>query len=44
MNWDLFGALIREAAAARREPVRVLNLFAYTGGADRKSTRLNSSH
>ena len=33
VNWDLFGALIREAAAARREPVRVLNLFAYTGGA-----------
>ena len=33
VNWDLFGALIREAAAARREPARVLNLFAYTGGA-----------
>ena len=33
MNWDLFGALIREAAEIRKEPVRVLNLFAYTGGA-----------
>lgn len=28
-NWDWFGALIREA----KRPVRVLNLFAYTGGA-----------
>ena len=28
-NWDLFGRLIREAG----RPVRVLNLFAYTGGA-----------
>ena len=33
VNWDLFGALIREAAEIRKEPVRVLNLFAYTGGA-----------
>lgn len=29
VNWDLFGRLIREAG----RPVRVLNLFAYTGGA-----------
>lgn len=29
VNWDLFGELIREAG----RPVRVLNLFAYTGGA-----------
>lgn len=28
-NWDWFSALIRQA----RKPVRVLNLFAYTGGA-----------
>ena len=28
-NWDWFSALIREA----RRPVKVLNLFAYTGGA-----------
>ena len=28
-NWDWFGKLIREAG----RPVRVLNLFAYTGGA-----------
>ena len=31
-NWDWFSAKIREAAAAGRE-VKVLNLFAYTGGA-----------
>lgn len=29
VNWDWFGRLIREA----NRPVRVLNLFAYTGGA-----------
>ena len=29
VNWDLFGDLIRKAG----RPVRVLNLFAYTGGA-----------
>lgn len=29
VNWDWFGALIREA----KRPIRVLNLFAYTGGA-----------
>lgn len=29
VNWDLFGKLIREAG----RPIRVLNLFAYTGGA-----------
>ena len=29
VNWDLFARLIREAG----RPVRVLNLFAYTGGA-----------
>ena len=28
-NWDLFGPLIREA----HRPIKVLNLFAYTGGA-----------
>ena len=28
-NWDWFGSLIREA----KRPIRVLNLFAYTGGA-----------
>lgn len=28
-NWDWFGALIRDAG----RPIRVLNLFAYTGGA-----------
>lgn len=31
-NWDWFSALISEAVAAGRE-IRVLNLFAYTGGA-----------
>lgn len=29
VNWDWFGALIKKA----KRPVRVLNLFAYTGGA-----------
>lgn len=28
-NWDWFGKLIREAG----RPIKVLNLFAYTGGA-----------
>jgi len=34
VNWDWFGALIRERKAKSPEkPVKVLNLFAYTGGA-----------
>ncbi len=32
VNWDWFGALIR-AAVSEGRPVKVLNLFAYTGGA-----------
>lgn len=33
-NWDWFSGLIRKAGAERRNrPIRVLNLFAYTGGA-----------
>ncbi len=33
-NWDWFSALIRERKAQKPDrPVRVLNLFAYTGGA-----------
>ena len=40
-NWDV----AREIIETHGKPVKVLNLFAYTGGAtDRKSTRLNSSH
>jgi len=31
-NWDFCGGLIRDAAAAGQSP-RILNLFAYTGGA-----------
>lgn len=31
-NWDFFGDIIQKAAAEGREP-RILNLFAYTGGA-----------
>lgn len=31
-NWDFFGEIIRKAAEEGREP-RILNLFAYTGGA-----------
>lgn len=34
VNWDWFSAVIKSARAARPErPVRILNLFAYTGGA-----------
>ena len=32
MNWDWFSGLIREAKASKDE-IKVLNLFAYTGGA-----------
>ena len=33
-NWDWFGRIISDAKAKRgNEPVKVLNLFAYTGGA-----------
>ncbi len=33
-NWDWFSAIIKNTIdAGRREPVKVLNLFAYTGGA-----------
>ncbi len=33
VNWDWFSQIIRNARGAGRESVRVLNLFAYTGGA-----------
>ena len=35
VNWDWFSALIKEEVSRRggKEPVKVLNLFAYTGGA-----------
>ncbi|MDE7325147.1 MAG: class I SAM-dependent methyltransferase [Lachnospiraceae bacterium] len=35
VNWDWFSRLIKQEVARRgeKEPVRVLNLFAYTGGA-----------
>ncbi|NLG04006.1 MAG: SAM-dependent methyltransferase [Clostridia bacterium] len=33
-NWDWFSAIIRNAiSSGRKDPIRVLNLFAYTGGA-----------
>lgn len=32
-NWDWFSQLIEKESASRPEPIRVLNLFAYTGGA-----------
>lgn len=32
-NWDWFSEIIKSAIAAGRDEVRVLNLFAYTGGA-----------
>jgi 23S rRNA (cytosine1962-C5)-methyltransferase len=33
VNWDWFSELIRKADRPKDRPVRVLNLFAYTGGA-----------
>ena len=38
-NWDWFGALIRDAG----RPIRVLNLFAYTGGATLAAARAGAS-
>ncbi len=32
-NWEWFSSIIKTASKKRSEPVRVLNLFAYTGGA-----------
>ena len=32
-NWDWFSSLIREAGRPAGQPLKVLNLFAYTGGA-----------
>ncbi len=32
-NWDWFSSIIKEASKTRKEQVKVLNLFAYTGGA-----------
>ena len=32
-NWEWFSGLIRDARPSAGEPVKVLNLFAYTGGA-----------
>ncbi|HAW15622.1 MAG TPA: SAM-dependent methyltransferase [Clostridiales bacterium] len=32
-NWDFFGKIISDAAASGKEDIKVLNLFAYTGGA-----------
>lgn len=33
VNWDWFSQIIQKAEKSRKEPVKVLNLFAYTGGA-----------
>ncbi|MDR0948353.1 MAG: class I SAM-dependent methyltransferase, partial [Lachnospiraceae bacterium] len=33
VNWDWAAQRIREASRKRSEPIKVLNLFAYTGGA-----------
>ena len=38
-NWDWFGSLIRQAG----RPVRVLNLFAYTGGATLAAARAGAA-
>ncbi|MCM1173544.1 MAG: class I SAM-dependent methyltransferase [Blautia sp.] len=32
-NWDWFSPIIKNAAAESERPIKVLNLFAYTGGA-----------
>lgn len=42
VNWEWFSKLIRERAAAGR-PVRVLNLFAYTGGATVAAAKAGAS-
>lgn len=33
VNWDWFSSIIKNAVSNQKNPVRVLNLFAYTGGA-----------
>lgn len=33
VNWDWFSSIIRKAVSTSSRPVKVLNLFAYTGGA-----------
>lgn len=33
VNWDWFSSIIKNAVSNQKSPVRVLNLFAYTGGA-----------
>ena len=42
-NWDWAAGLIRSAAEAGREAPRVLNLFAYTGGATVASAKAGAS-
>ncbi len=39
VNWEWFCALIKKAEVSARRPVRVLNLFAYTGGATLAAAR-----
>lgn len=33
VNWDWFSAIIRRAKRPSNQPIKILNLFAYTGGA-----------
>ncbi len=33
VNWEWFSGLIRKSARPAQQPVKILNLFAYTGGA-----------
>ncbi len=43
-NWDWFSALIRKAKAERPDrPVKILNLFAYTGGATMAAANAGAS-
>ena len=42
VNWDWFGAIIRDAVSSGRK-VKVLNLFAYTGGATVAAAKAGAS-
>lgn len=43
VNWDWFSGLIQNAAKAADRPLKVLNLFAYTGGATLAAAAAGSS-
>ena len=43
VNWDWASALIRDAMKQEKRPIRVLNLFAYTGGATVAAAKAGAS-